>query len=275
MNGDILRVKPFLRWAGGKSWLKKHLYSIIGDLKFNNYFEPFLGGASIFLAIQPKNQVYLSDLNKELIGTYCAIKNDPYAVIKELKKYENTEKFYYEMRSKVFDDNILSAAQFIYLNKTSYNGIYRVNRSGGYNVPYGYRPTYTVEEDNILMVSKLLTNATLRTDDFMSVKSKIQKNDLVILDPPYTVSHNENGFISYNQKLFSLEDQYRLRELIDYIKEMEAYYILTNAAHEKIFEIFNIEDDFTYPLTRASLIGGKNANRGKVKEFVFTNIKEI
>ncbi|EME8087493.1 Dam family site-specific DNA-(adenine-N6)-methyltransferase, partial [Enterococcus faecium] len=253
-------------WAGGKSWLKKHLYSIIGDLKFNNYFEPFLGGASIFLAIQPKNQVYLSDLNKELIGTYCAIKNDPYAVIKELKKYENTEKFYYEMRSKVFDDNILSAAQFIYLNKTSYNGIYRVNRSGGYNVPYGYRPTYTVEEDNILMVSKLLTNATLRTDDFMSVKSKIQKNDLVILDPPYTVSHNENGFISYNQKLFSLEDQYRLRELIDYIKEMEAYYILTNAAHEKIFEIFNIEDDFTYPLTRASLIGGKNANRGKVKE---------
>ncbi|EGP4760269.1 DNA adenine methylase [Enterococcus faecium] len=275
MNEDILRVKPFLRWAGGKSWLKKHLYSIIGDLKFNNYFEPFLGGASIFLAIQPKNQVYLSDLNKELIGTYCAIKNDPYAVIKELKKYENTEKFYYEMRSKVFDDNILSAAQFIYLNKTSYNGIYRVNRSGGYNVPYGYRPTYTVEEDNILMVSKLLTNATLRTDDFMSVKSKIQKNDLVILDPPYTVSHNENGFISYNQKLFSLEDQYRLRELIDYIKEMEAYYILTNAAHEKIFEIFNIEDDFTYPLTRASLIGGKNANRGKVKEFVFTNIKEI
>ena len=275
MNEDILRVKPFLRWAGGKSWLKKHLYSIIGDLKFNNYFEPFLGGASIFLAIQPKNQVYLSDLNKELIGTYCAIKNDPYAVIKELKKYENTEKFYYEMRSKVFDDNILSAAQFIYLNKTSYNGIYRVNRSGGYNVPYGYRPTYTVEEDNILVVSKLLTNATLRTDDFMSVKSKIQKNDLVILDPPYTVSHNENGFISYNQKLFSLEDQYRLRELIDYIKEMEAYYILTNAAHEKIFEIFNIEDDFTYPLTRASLIGGKNANRGKVKEFVFTNIKEI
>lgn len=275
MNEEMLRVKPFLRWAGGKSWLKKHLYSIIGDLKFNNYFEPFLGGASIFLAIQPKNQVYLSDLNKELIGTYCAIKNDPYAVIKELKKYENTEKFYYEMRSKVFDDNILSAAQFIYLNKTSYNGIYRVNRSGGYNVPYGYRPTYTVEEDNILMVSKLLTNATLRTDDFMSVKSKIQKNDLVILDPPYTVSHNENGFISYNQKLFSLEDQYRLRELIDYIKEMEAYYILTNAAHEKIFEIFNIEDDFTYPLTRASLIGGKNANRGKVKEFVFTNIKEI
>ncbi|OTO98773.1 DNA adenine methylase [Enterococcus faecium] len=86
MNEDILRVKPFLRWAGGKSWLKKHLYSIIGDLKFNNYFEPFLGGASIFLAIQPKNQVYLSDLNKELIGTYCAIKNDPYAVIKETSR---------------------------------------------------------------------------------------------------------------------------------------------------------------------------------------------
>ncbi|WP_019723432.1 DNA adenine methylase [Enterococcus mundtii] len=274
MNSEIHNVKPFLRWAGGKSWLKKHLDTIVGDLHFNNYFEPFLGGASIFLAIQPKKQIFLSDLNEELMNTYCVIRNEPNAVIEELKKYENTKDFYYKMREQNFNDEILSAAKFIYLNKTSFNGIYRVNRDGGYNVPYGYRTNYIIEEDNILRVSKLLNGAILETNDFMSISNKIQKNDLVILDPPYTVSHNHNGFISYNQKLFSLEDQYRLNELINLIKKKEAYYILTNAAHEKVYEIFNNKDDLTYPLTRASLIGGKNANRGKIKEYVFTNIKE-
>ncbi len=95
-----------------------------------------------------------------------------------------------------------------------------------------------------------------------------------MLDPPYTVSHNENGFIKYNQKLFSIEDQYRLSRFIDQIKASGAYYILTNAAHETIIEIFDKEGDYRYDLSRASSIGGKNANRGQVKEFVFTNIRE-
>lgn len=267
-------TKPILRWAGGKSWLIKHLDDIIGDLNYNNYFEPFVGGASLFLAINPKNKSYLSDLNVDLVNVYQMIKEHPKEIINELEMYENTEEFYYMMRNKDVDNQILKAAKFIYLNKTSFNGIYRVNNKGEYNVPYGHRPHYNIDEQNFFDVSKNLQNATISCNDFFEIENSISKGDLIILDPPYTVSHNENGFIKYNQKLFSIEDQYRLSEFIDYIRSVGAYYILTNAAHEKISEIFDKEGDIRYDLSRASLIGGKNANRGKIKEFVFTNINK-
>jgi DNA adenine methylase len=267
-------VKPFLRWAGGKSWLIKYLDVIIGDLKFNNYHELFLGGGSIFFALAPEKDAYLSDINEELINAYLMIQKEPEKVICELKNYKNEEKFYYMMRANETKDPILRAARFIYLNKTSFNGIYRVNNSGKYNVPYGFRSTYNIDEQNLYDTSYRLKNVILRCNDFESSIDTIKKNDLVLLDPPYTVSHNENGFIKYNQKLFAMKDQIRLSEFIEKIKEKGAYYILTNAAHEKVIEIFDKEDDKRYSLSRASLIGGKNSNRGKINEFVFTNIKE-
>jgi DNA adenine methylase len=267
-------VKPFLRWAGGKSWLIKYLDVIVGDLKFNNYHELFLGGGSIFFALAPEKEAYLSDINEELINTYLMIQKEPEKVIYELKNYKNEEKFYYMMRENETKDPILRAARFIYLNKTSFNGIYRVNNSGKYNVPYGFRSTYNIDEQNLYDTSYRLKNVTLRCNDFESSIDTIKKDDLVLLDPPYTVSHNENGFIKYNQKLFAMKDQIRLSEFIEKVKEKGAYYILTNAAHEKVIEIFDKEDDKRYLLSRTSLIGGKNSNRGKINEFVFTNIKE-
>ncbi|MGX7420525.1 DNA adenine methylase [Carnobacterium gallinarum] len=274
MNKQKNTVKPFLRWAGGKSWLIKYLNNIIGDLQFENYHECFLGGASLFLAIAPQKKIFLYDLNEELINTYEMIKKNPEKIINELKIYENNEEFYYSMRENEEKNKFLRASRFIYLNKTSFNGIYRVNNAGKYNVPYGFRDTYNIEEKNLYEISLRLQNATLISGDFSISKKEIKKNDLVILDPPYTVSHNENGFIRYNQKLFSINDQYRLNDFINYIKSVGAYYILTNAAHEKIIEIFDKEEDERYELSRASLIGGKNASRGKVKEFVFTNIRK-
>ncbi|MBV7391198.1 Dam family site-specific DNA-(adenine-N6)-methyltransferase [Enterococcus sp. ALS3] len=274
-NKDEEKIpKPFLRWAGGKTWLIKYLGTILKKKKFNNYFEPFLGGGALFLSINPKKDIFLSDLNEDLINAYKAVQRDPKKIVTELKSYKNDESFYYEMRSKDIQDPILRAAKFIYLNKTSFNGIYRVNNEGKYNVPFGFRSNYPIEEDNIFMVSERLQYANIRYGDFYENADAIKEGDLIILDPPYTVSHNENGFIKYNQKLFSLEDQYRLSDFIDHIKDSGAYYILTNAAHEKIIEIFQKDEDIRYDLSRANAIGGKNANRGQIKEFVFTNIKE-
>jgi len=145
------KAKPFLRWAGGKSWLVKHLNHLLPKGGFNNYHEPFLGGSSIFLSINPIKRAYLSDLNKELIDTYSTLKTDPEEIIKVLSNYKNTEDFYYKLRNKNFADPVEQAARFIYLNQTSFNGIYRVNLKGEYNVPYGYRTKDFLEADKLRM----------------------------------------------------------------------------------------------------------------------------
>jgi DNA adenine methylase len=268
---DNDQLKPFLRWAGGKRWFIKHLPLITKTLKYNNYHEPFLGSAAVYLSLNPKKKSYLSDLNTDLVSTYIAIRDNVELVIQELQKFKNTKDDYYKIRNSNYRSDFKNAAKFIYLNQTSFNGIYRVNLKGVYNVPFGNRQTNLYDPINLRKISDTLTNAIIEVSDFGVVSKRVRKNDLVFLDPPYTISHNQNGFIKYNQKLFSIEDQYRLSELIDLIKEKEAYYILTNAAHKKIEEIFDKGDKKIF-LSRPSLIGGTNAIRGVFEEAVFTNI---
>lgn len=262
------KVKPFLRWAGGKRWLIKQLDDFL-PIQFNQYHEPFIGGGSIFFHMNPK-KAFISDFNEELIETYNAIKSNPHDVIKHLKLFKNTKEEYLKIRKQNFQSPEKRAARFIYLNQTSFNGIYRVNLKGQYNVPYGYREKYKFDIENILEVSSMLENTIIQHADFMECIDNVKENDLVFLDPPYTVAHNNNGFIQYNQKIFSLDDQYRLKELIFKIKAKKAYYILTNANHPKIREIFDVGDNIT-EVTRASLIGGKGAVRGKYSEIIITN----
>lgn len=230
-------AKPFLRWAGGKNWLVKHLAKFL-PRNFHHYHEPFLGGGAVFLAINPKDKSFLSDLNPDLVATYETLKSSVEEVIEDLRKYENSKGYYYWVREQEYDDPVKKASRFIFLNQTSFNGIYRVNLEGRYNVPYGHRTKPFLEENVLRAVSDRLKSAELSSGDFTITKNNIKKKDLVFLDPPYVVSHNSNGFIKYNQRLFSLDDQYRLSSLIDFIKSKDAYYILTNAAHPKILEIF-------------------------------------
>ena len=268
---QIVTVEPVLRWVGGKSWFVKNFTSSIGRLDFNNYHEPFVGGASAFLAFGHGHQSHLSDLNAELIETYRAIKKNPKRVLQYLQKYKNEEKCYYDARASRPRDIYSRSARFIYLNQTSYNGIYRVNSRGEYNVPYGFRTKNFVEKEKVYRFSERLQSAELNVSDFAMIIDKVSMNDLVFLDPPYTVSHNKNGFIKYNQKLFSLDDQYRLYECVQEIKLRKAFYILTNAAHDVIRNIFTTNDNF-HEVERSSLIGGKKAVRGRVSEFIFTNV---
>lgn len=267
------KTAPFLRWAGGKTWLLPYLGELINGLEYKNYYEPFLGGAAVFFSLSIPKHAYLSDINYELIETYTEVRDKPEKVIEILATFPNTEKDYYKIRATEFVDATARAARFIYLNYTSYNGLYRVNRKGKYNVPYGFREKIIYDFEKIRIASQGLQKVELNCEDFSANKHQIEEGDLVFLDPPYTVSHNQNGFIKYNQKLFSLEDQYRLSKYIDYIKKKGAYYVLTNAAHETILEIFG-KCDRTVILNRNSLIGGKNSQRGKTSEYIFTNIPE-
>ncbi|MCA0386308.1 MAG: DNA adenine methylase [Firmicutes bacterium] len=264
----------FIRWAGGKSWLVPYIQELIEGLEYNNYHESFMGGASVFFAIDIPKKGYLSDVNKELVDTFCAVRDNPQRLIDYLNDFIPDEKNYYEIRASEPRGKYQRAARFLYLNTYSFNGLYRVNRQGKYNVPYGQRQNTTFNYERIFEVSKKLKDVDVICQDFESSKYLIQSGDLVFLDPPYTVSKESNSmFIEYNSKLFSLDDQYRLGELIDYINELGAYYILTNAAHEKILEIFQ-DKGRLIPRERNSLIGGKKAFRGKVQEYIFTNIPE-
>ena len=266
---DGKKCTPFLRWAGGKRWLIKQLHNYLPVSGFNQYHEPFIGGGSIFFHLQPK-KAFISDLNKELINAYTAVQQDVELVISFLKGFKNIEEDYYQIRSIKFCDFFQEAARFIYLNQTSFNGIYRVNLSGEYNVPYGKRHNFKFNYDNLRKVSKNIKNTSFSSGDFSEAIQNIKKGDLVFLDPPYTVTHNSNGFIQYNQKIFSLSEQYKLSEMIDKIKDIGAYYILTNAAHPEVKSIFQ-KDDPIFEVNRSSTVGGIGSKRGKYAELIMTN----
>ena len=266
-------IEPFMRWAGGKTWLIPHMPTIVGELHIEHYHEPFLGGGAIFFSMECAKRSYLSDANSQLINTYIQVRDNPEELIEFFAQLPNTEDDYYRIRAEITgDDTVENAARFLYLNQTSYNGLYRVNREGRYNVPYGFRTNWIYDPERIRTASLRLQNTRISTGDFEVNKYRIKENDLVFLDPPYTVSHNNNGFIAYNQKLFSLADQQRLKRFIEYIKAKGAFYILTNAAHETIREIFLTQGDRIVELQRNSLIGGKNATRAAISEYIFTNI---
>ncbi len=262
--------KPFLRWAGGKRWLKKEIDKLVDINSFNNYHEPFIGGAAILFHLQP-NFSFISDLNSELIQTYRAVKTNPRYIEDKIRSFQRDRESYYSIRGHRYHDPLDKASQFIYLNQLSYNGIYRVNSSGEYNVPYGNRTNFNFDFDNLYVASEHLAKTQIDNQDFAESLHHVREGDLVFLDPPYTIAHNENGFIQYNQKLFSLSDQYRLSDLINSIKERRAYYILTNAAHIRVREIFD-KGDSIIEVERASVVGGTKASRGKYNELLFTNI---
>lgn len=226
----------------------------------------------MFFSLCPSGRVNLSDLNADLIETYQQVRDNVDDVIAHLEGHVNSEAYYYALRAQTSTSAAERAARFIYLNITSFNGIYRVNLRGEYNVPYGHRDVKTLwTPDGLRKASEALQGARLRVEDFYQTRRRVREGDLVFLDPPYTVSHNNNGFIKYNQRLFSLADQLRLKRLLAYILASGAFYVMTNAAHETIAKIF--EGDAGYlRMSRASVVGGRAARRGSADEYLFTNV---
>lgn len=270
IESEHLIASPFLRWAGGKNWFVKYLNSELPPT-FKRYHEPFLGGASIFFNTKCTEIAFLSDVNIDLINTYNQVRDNVEDVIDQLKEFKNTKEEYYKIREKKFRKDSSKAAQFIYLNLTSFNGIYRVNRNGKYNVPYGYRANADFIKENILrQASKKLSKTIIQCQDFEVSLAEVKRGDFVFIDPPYTVAHESNGFIEYNQKLFSLDDQYRLAECLKRLNKIGTKFIVTNAFHKSIEKIYQDVGSF-YKIQRKSLIGGKGAARQNINEYLIKN----
>ncbi len=223
--------KPFLKWAGGKSQLLNQLLKYV-PLNFDNYIEPFLGGGALFFALHPPKAI-LSDLNPELVNCYIIVKNKVNDLIDLLKTYKSTEKNYYKIRS--LDTEKLSdlerAARFIYLNKTCYNGLYRVNKSGGFNVPYGKNPNALIcDADRLKQASEALQNATIIYSDYKSVLRRYAgKEDFIFLDPPYYPVGGYGDFQRYTKDFFYEEDHIELRDEFNRIVKTGCKVVLTNS----------------------------------------------
>jgi DNA adenine methylase len=268
---NIKIVEPFLRWAGGKVWFTKELQGLLPN-DANNYYEPFIGGGSVYFNVCERFKAsVISDLNFDLIETYKCVRDNPKGAIDILKTYRNEETFYYKIRESKPINACELAAKFIFLNRTSFNGIYRVNQKGIYNVPFGRRKIADlVREDQLLLCSKKLQDTIIVCQDFYETIKNSKKGDLVFVDPPYTVAHENNGFILYNQKLFSLDDQCRLAQSLKYMNNKNVNFIMTNAFHEAIGDIYKDVGEFRV-LERTSLIGGTGSQRGNIKEYIVKN----
>lgn len=225
--GEKSIVGPFVRWAGGKSWLCPKITNFLPS-NFEDYYEPFLGGGSVFFNLYSRGLLnsssYLSDTNTKLTNAYKTVRDNPDAIIAWLKNKEFSEREYYEVRDSfnhnIEEGNDIKTAEFIYLNKQSFNGLFRVNRDNKYNVPFGKKLGIKEEYYELLHADSVaLKGVDIRKHDFSYLlRKKLKRNSLVFIDPPYTVSHNNNGFIAYNKKLFCLNDQYRLLKVLCFVK---------------------------------------------------------
>lgn len=231
-------IVPFLKWAGGKRWLVS-TYPELLTLPFNRYIEPFLGSGAVFFHLAPQ-QAVLADRNQELIETYQAIKDNWKLVKQELQKHHrnHSKQYYYVIRDSRPRTQHTRAAKFIYLNRTCWNGLYRVNLRGEFNVPIGTKTKVVLDTDDFQSIARLLQTAELRVSDFEPIIDLAGSNDLIFVDPPYTVNHNLNGFIKYNEVLFSWRDQIRLRDCIGRAKDRGATIVLTNAYHKSIKQLY-------------------------------------
>ncbi len=264
-------MKPFLKWAGGKRWLTQQQPKIIPPHK-GLYIEPFLGGGAMFFHFKPSSAI-LCDSNAQLIECYQAIKDDWDTVFQLLKQHhrKHSNDYYYRIRS-TFPRNLQAkAAKFIYLNRTCWNGLYRVNKMGQFNVPIGTKSSVVFKDDDFEKVSKLLKGADLRVADFEEVISLSTEGDLIYIDPPYTVRHNNNSFIKYNEVLFSWLDQERLAKTLVGASERGTLIIGSNAYQDSVKALY--KDSFTLSrLSRQSVISGKRKGRSVVDELLFSNL---
>lgn len=258
---------PFLKWAGGKRWLVDRHSNIFPNFG-GRYIEPFLGGGSVFFHLRP-NKAVLADVNSELILCYSQIRDAPEELYRLLQIHQkrHCKDYYYNIRAQNFDNETERAARLIYLNRTCWNGLYRVNVKGAFNVPIGTKSRVIYHEDEFLLISKALENAQIKSSDFESTIDEARQDDFVFVDPPYTVKHNFNGFLKYNENIFSWDDQLRLRAAVERAAGRGASIIVTNAAHSSIYDLYS-DIGQTHTLDRHSVLAGKRDKRGLVQEII-------
>ncbi len=270
-------VAPVLKWVGGKRQLLDTLTPLLPK-KITTYCEPFVGGGALLFFLQP-NCAYVNDINSELIRVYTVIKNDVEALITSLQEYKNESEFFYSVRDWDRDkkkyaslSDIEKAARTLYLNKTCYNGLFRVNNSGEFNSPFGnYRNPNIVNAPTLRAVSSYLNSATVQLSsiDYAQVLEKLPKGTFVYLDPPYDPVSDTSSFTGYSKGGFSRDDQIRLRECCDALDAKGLKFMLSNSSTDFIREQYSAYDVIIVQAKRA--INSNSAKRGEVDEVVVRN----
>lgn len=262
------RAGPFLKWAGGKRQLLPHLLEQAPDA-FGTYHEPFVGGGALFFALGPERAV-LSDLNERLIRTYAAVRDDVEAVIERLAGYPHEREFFDRLRAAEIDSgsDVDVAAWLIYLNKTAYNGLYRVNRMGRFNAPFGrYENPNICDAEALRACSAALAGSQLHHEDFAAVLGRAAAGDFVYFDPPYAPLSLTANFTNYTHHGFSAHDQVRLRDVARELKARGVRVMLSNSNAEHVRALY--ADGFTTVEVAATrLINSRADRRGHVTELI-------
>lgn len=265
-------LPPFLKWPGGKRWLIENHKDLLPHRINGRYIEPFLGSGAVFFHLHPQAAV-LSDMNRDLIETYEAIRLNRRAVVENLWDHhflhQRTPERYYDVRENIPETIDTRAARFIYLNRTCFNGIYRVNLKGEFNVPRGSKTKVIMPDDDWHGWSMALRNAELLSSDFQPLVDQAEKGDFLFVDPPYTIHHNLNGFIKYNEILFSWSDQIRLAESLDQARKRGARILMTNANHESVRALYGRGFKKSV-VSRYSSISAKSEGRSSFEELIIT-----
>jgi DNA adenine methylase len=289
MSNSILQkvaLNPFLKWAGGKSRLIPQYQSYFPNkTEYKNYFEPFLGGGSVFFHLQPKS-AFLTDINQQLIETYCCVKENVEDLIKLLEEHQLkhndhkcTEHYYYTIRKNTYKTKIERAAQLIYLNKTCFNGLYRVNSHGEFNVPIGnYKNPKICNPDLLRKSSEALQSAKIEYKSFDKVLN-VAKNtdDFVYFDPPYHPL-NETSFTAYTRHSFQEEEQRKLRDVFVELADRGVKVMLSNSHSPFIEALYTDKTVFSstntpkiHKISASRMINSDITKRGKITELLITS----
>lgn len=265
---------PIVKWVGGKRQL---MFELIKNMpkSYNRYFEPFIGGGALFFELQPE-QAYISDMNEELINLYSVVRDNVYELIKDLSKHEVSKEYFLEIRNidrtEQYTElsDVERASRFIYLNRTCFNGMYRVNSQGQFNVPFGhYKNPRIIDENNLLNCSELLKKTEIKCADFSEILTKVKKGDLVYFDPPYVPLNETSSFTSYTKDGFDIDMQFKLRDVCDELDSMGVKFMLSNSDTKLVNNLYA-----NYKIKKVFASRQINANadgRGKITEVLVKN----
>lgn len=270
-------VMPVVKWVGGKRQLLDEISPLIPK-KVSSYCEPFLGGGAVLFALQPKKAL-VNDINSELMLVYETIRDEPDLLIEALRRHQNTPEYYYEMREIDRDkekfqtlSKVERASRLIYLNKTCYNGLFRVNSSGEFNSPFGHYKNPTIVNEPVIRAVHRYFSAnqiTFYHEDFELVLAKVGKGGFVYLDPPYDPVSDTANFTGYNKGGFDRKEQIRLKECCDDLTKRGIKFLLSNSATPFIRGLYH---DYNITIVNAKrAINSVGAKRGNVEEVLICN----
>ncbi|TDM48596.1 DNA adenine methylase [Macrococcoides goetzii] len=274
--------KPFVKWAGGKQKIIKELVKRLpNEQEYDTYIEPFAGGAALLYKVKFK-QAIINDLNLELINTYEQIKKAPNELIKLLQTYKNTEEDFYRIRELDRNINFIDetsdierAARFVYLNKTCFNGLYRVNSKGHFNTPFGRYKNDNYKNHEIIKVDSQFfneNNVEFTNTDFEKVIQNADERTFIYLDPPYDPISKTASFTGYTDLGFDREDQIRLKSICDELSDKGVKIMISNHHTEFIYELFGSNARYKYEIINVQRnIASSSKSRGEVEEVIITN----